>query len=150
MRVLIQRVSKASVHIDEELVGSCGFGYLLLVGFTQGDNEGIVKKMAKKVHDLRILNDEKGKMNCSLAELKGSILSISQFTLYADCKEGRRPSFTKALNATEASALYALFNRELENLGLVVEAGRFQAVMQVSLINEGPVTILLDSAELGI
>lgn len=148
MKVVIQRVSKASVTIDNQVVGQCGNGYMLLVGFCEGDNLNVVKKMANKIAYLRIFEDEAGKMNKSILDIKGEILSISQFTLYANCREGRRPSFIEALNPTEATKLYDLFNEELKTYDIKVETGRFQSTMSVSLINQGPVTIVLDSKEL--
>jgi len=148
MRIIIQRVNEAKVEIAGNLQGSIDKGYLLLVGFGLDDNEQIASKMAKKVSELRIFEDENGKMNKSLLEVNGRILSVSQFTLYADCSEGRRPSFVKALNPKEASRLYDYFNAELEKLVGKIEKGIFQADMHVSLVNDGPVTIILDSKEL--
>lgn len=148
MRVIIQRVKEASVTIDNEIVGKCGYGYLLLVGFTHTDDEFIVDKMVDKVLQLRINEDDQGKTNLNLEAKNGQILSVSQFTLYANCKEGRRPSFVDAMNPNEASRLYDLFNAKLKEKCSHVETGVFGGDMKVHLINDGPFTIVLDSEEL--
>lgn len=148
MRVLIQRVKKASVTIDDNIVGKCEYGYLLLVGFTHIDNENIVSKMADKVLQLRINEDDQGKTNLNLEAKNGQILSVSQFTLYANCKEGRRPSFVDAAKPDIATSLFDLFNQKLKEKCSHVETGVFGADMKVELINDGPFTILLDSVEL--
>ena len=148
MRVIIQRVKEASVTIDDKVVGKCGYGYLLLVGFTHTDDEFIVDKMVDKVLQLRINEDDQGKTNLNLEAKNGQILSISQFTLYANCKEGRRPSFVDAMNPNEASRLYDLFNAKLKEKCTHVETGVFGGDMKVHLINDGPFTIVLDSEEL--
>ena len=148
MRVLIQRVLKADVTIDGKVHGEIGRGYLLLVGFTAGDDEDIAAKVAKKVSELRIFDDEDGKMNKSIYDAEGAVLSISQFTLYGDVRRGRRPSFTNAMSFAEATELYDYFNEELRKRNLRVETGIFGAEMKVSLINDGPVTIWGDSKEL--
>ena len=148
MRILIQRVLEASVTINGAKVAQIGKGYCLLVGFTEGDNETIANKMAEKVAKLRIFADREGKTNLSLGQVGGEVLSVSQFTLYANCKEGNRPSFVNAMKAEEASALYAHFYDYLHTLFPKVEGGVFQTDMQVSLINDGPFTILLDSKEI--
>ena len=148
MRVIIQRVLNANVKIDNEIHGKCDRGYLLLVGFTLNDNEKIVDQMADKIVNLRINEDEQGKTNLSLLTKGGEILSISQFTLYANCKEGRRPSFTEALNPARATELYDYFNQKLRSYNIHVEEGIFGADMKVELINDGPFTIYLDSSEL--
>ena len=126
------------------MVGKINKGYVLLVGFTNGDNEEIIDKMINKIINLRVFEDENGKMNLSILDINGSILSISQFTLYANTKEGRRPSFTDALNPHEASTLYDLFNEKLSKY-LHVETGIFASDMKVEIYNDGPVTIILDS-----
>lgn len=128
--------------------GEIPHGELLLVGFTQGDDAETVRKVAKKVSELRIFDDESGKMNRSIFDSGGQVLSVSQFTLYGDVSGGRRPSFTAALSYREAQALYDLFNEELRARGLHVETGVFGAEMKVELVNDGPVTILVDSKEL--
>jgi D-tyrosyl-tRNA(Tyr) deacylase len=148
MRVVIQRVKRASVKVDNKIVGKCEYGYLLLVGFTHNDNELVVNKMVDKVLQLRINEDDQGKTNLNLAAKNGQILSVSQFTLYANCKEGRRPSFVDAMNPNEASRLYDLFNAKLKEKCSHVETGVFGGDMKVHLINDGPFTIVLDSEEL--
>lgn len=144
MRVVLQRVDRASCTVDGKITGKIAKGYLLLVGFTNGDNIQIVNKAAKKIANLRIFEDENHKMNLNLATVKGSILSISQFTLYANTNEGNRPSFVDALNPQEAIVLYDLFNKELRNYGFIVEEGIFGAHMDIELLNSGPVTIIYD------
>ena len=147
MRVLVQRSKNSKVTIDGKVNGSIEHGYVLLVGFTEGDNETIIDKMINKILNLRIFEDENGKMNSSILDTGGSILSISQFTLYANAKEGRRPSFVEALNPTDASNLYDIFNNKLKNM-IHTETGIFGADMKVEIYNDGPVTIMLDSKEL--
>ncbi len=145
MRVLVQRVRQASVTIDDQLYSEIDYGYLLLVGMSQHDDETIVHQMAEKVLNLRICEDENQKMNLSLLDIQGDILSISQFTLYADCRKGRRPSFTDAGKPETAARLYDEFNEALKKSGLNVKTGVFGADMKVGLVNDGPVTIMLDS-----
>ena len=147
MKVLVQRSKNSRVTIDGKINGQIEHGYVLLVGFTNGDNENIIDKMINKILNLRIFEDENGKMNLSILDTNGSILSISQFTLYANAKEGRRPSFTNALNPTEASKLYDIFNEKLKEK-IHTETGIFGADMKVEIYNDGPVTIMLDSNEL--
>ena len=148
MRIVLQRVKEASVTIDGQLYNEIEGGYLLLVGITEGDSEEIAEKMAAKVHDLRIFEDENGKMNLAIEQIGGQVLSISQFTLYANCKKGRRPSFDQAARPELASPLYDYFNEALRRQGLVVKTGIFGAEMKVRLLNDGPVTLILDSSEL--
>ncbi|MDD4643142.1 MAG: D-aminoacyl-tRNA deacylase [Erysipelotrichaceae bacterium] len=148
MRVIIQRVKKAKVVVDQLVKGKIDLGYVLFVGFSQKDDMVVCEKLAKKVVDLRIFSDDDDKMNLSINDVGGSILSISQFTLYADCKKGRRPSFDKAKRAEEAKCLYEYFNKQLINLDQKVISGVFQADMKIDLVNDGPVTIILDSDEL--
>lgn len=148
MRVVLQRVKYAQVTVDNQCIGKIDKGFMLLVGITQEDTIETVQKVAKKCVGLRIFEDEEGKMNRSLEDVQGDILSISQFTLYADCKKGRRPSFVKAAKGEQANALYEAFNEELRTYGIHVETGEFGADMKVELLNDGPVTILLDSDEL--
>ena len=143
MKVLVQRSKNSKVTIDGKVNGQIDHGYVLLVGFTNGDNETIIDKMINKILNLRIFEDENEKMNLSILDTKGSILSISQFTLYANAKEGRRPSFTNALNPTDASKLYDIFNEKLRSQ-IHTETGIFGADMKVELINDGPVTIMLE------
>ena len=147
MKVLVQRSKNSKVTIDGKVNGQIDHGYVLLVGFTNGDNETIIDKMINKILNLRIFEDENEKMNLSILDTKGSILSISQFTLYANAKEGRRPSFTNALNPTDASKLYDIFNEKLKSQ-IHTETGIFGADMKVEIYNDGPVTIMLDSDEL--
>lgn len=148
MRIIIQRTSQAEVRIDDQVVGQIGKGFLLLVGVTDGDTQADADYLAKKVAQMRIFEDTEGKMNLSLNEVEGQILSISQFTLYADCHHGNRPSFIKAARPEVAEPLYNYFNDVLRHqYGLHVETGRFGADMKVDFINDGPVTIILDSAE---
>lgn len=148
MRIIIQRTSQAEVRIDDQVVGQIGKGFLLLVGVTGGDTQADADYLAKKVAQMRIFEDADGKMNLSLHEVDGQILSISQFTLYADCRHGNRPSFIQAARPEVAEPLYDYFNEVLRSkYDLHVETGRFGADMKVDFINDGPVTIILDSAE---
>lgn len=148
MRLVVQRVSQSSVKIDNEVVGAIDKGYMVLVGITNSDNEEIVDKMIDKLINLRVFEDKNDKLNLSLLDVGGSILSISQFTLYANCKKGRRPSFIEAAKPDISSPLYDYFNNRLIEKGIHVEKGVFGAMMHVSLVNDGPVTIILDSEEL--
>lgn len=147
MRVILQRSKESKVTIDGKVNGKIDKGYVALVGFTDGDNTEIVDKMIKKIVNLRVFEDENEKMNLSIQDIGGSILSISQFTLYADSKKGNRPSFINAMNPEEASKLYDIFNQKLGEI-LHVETGIFGADMKVEIYNDGPVTIVLDSNEL--
>lgn len=147
MKVVIQRSKNASVEVDNKVVGKIDKGLVILVGFTENDNENIIDKMVNKVINLRIFDDENGVMNKSLLDGNGDILSISQFTLYADTKKGRRPSYIKALRGEESTILYDVWNNKLKEAGINVETGIFGADMKVSLINDGPVTIIIDSEE---
>ena len=145
MRILVQRVKNASVTIDGQLFSQIGQGYLLLVGFSNNDDENIVELMTQKLLNLRICDDSDGKMNLSIIDTKGELLSVSQFTLYADSSKGRRPSFIEACNPERAVQLYDYFNDNLRKSGLKVETGKFRAEMDVQLVNSGPITIMLDS-----
>lgn len=145
MKTVIQRVTEASVEIDGEIHGAIEKGYMILVGICDDDTEETVKKMAAKISNLRIFEDENGKMNRNIHQVNGGILSISQFTLYADCHKGNRPSFTGAGNPEHAKKLYLQFNEELRALDIHTEEGVFGADMKVRLLNDGPVTIMLDS-----
>jgi len=145
MRIVLQRVSRAQVSIDGEVVGRIGPGLLLLVGFTEGDDEEKLRWMADKVIGLRVFNDPDGKMNLSLAEMDGSLLAVSQFTLYGDTRKGRRPSFIKAAVPDVAIPLYDRFLELLcERAPGPVESGEFGAMMDVELVNDGPVTLVLE------
>lgn len=144
MRVVVQRSKESSVIIDGKVNGKIDKGFVLLVGFTFGDTKEIVDKMINKIINLRIFSDSDDKLNLSLKDINGEILSISQFTLYAKLN-GRRPSFTKALNYGEAEDLYDYFNEELRNLDINVETGVFGSDMTVNITNDGPVTIIIDS-----
>ena len=144
MRILLQRVTEAAVRIDGEVVGQCGRGFLLFIGITHTDTRKDADFLAEKCGNLRVFEDENGKLNRSLKEVGGEILAVSQFTLYADASHGRRPSFTQAAPGAISEPLYEYFVQQLRNQGLHVETGRFGADMKVSLINDGPVTILLE------
>ena len=149
MKVVLQTVKEAHVDILGKTVGKISNGYLLLVGFTDGDNEEMVDRMVDKILKLRVFADENRKINLSLFDVKGNILSISQFTLYANTKEGRRPSFVEAMRPHEAELLYEYFNKQLESQrGLPIQTVVFGADMDVHSINDGPFTLVLDSKEL--
>lgn len=143
MRVLVQRSKSSSVLVDEKVVGKIDFGYVLLVGFTDTDTKEKIDKMVRKILHLRIFDDNNGVMNESILDHNGSILLVSQFTLYADAKKGNRPSYIKALNSENAIKLYDYFNQELGKY-IKVETGVFGADMQVNITNDGPITILLE------
>ncbi len=149
MRVVVQRCSRAEVRIDGLVVGKIGQGFMLLVGITETDTQAEANILAKKIAQLRVFEDTEGKMNLAIHDVEGAILSISQFTLYADCRKGNRPSFIRAARPEQASPLYDYFNETLRTTyNLQVETGRFGADMKVDFINDGPVTILLDTDEL--
>ncbi|NLT94780.1 MAG: D-tyrosyl-tRNA(Tyr) deacylase [Clostridia bacterium] len=145
MRAVIQRVTKAKVSVEGNTVGQIDAGLLVLLGVTHSDTQQDAKYLAEKICNLRIFEDENNKLNLSVLDIGGKILSVSQFTLYGDCRKGRRPSFTEAADPKLAENLYEQFNSYLEQLGVQVEKGVFQAYMQVELVNDGPVTMLLDS-----
>lgn len=145
MRAVIQRVSRAQVSVGEEVVGKIGPGLLVLLGVGKTDTQADADYLAGKILGLRIFEDENGKMNLSLAETRGSVLAVSQFTLYGDVRKGKRPSFDEAAPPQPARELYDYFVSKIREAGFVCETGRFQAMMQVELVNDGPVTILLDS-----
>lgn len=149
MKIVLQVVKSASVKIDEKLVSSIDKGYLLLVSFTQGDSKEIIEKMAQKISKLRVFLDENGKTNLSIFDVGGSVLSVSQFTLYANLRKGNRPSYVEALKGEESILLYQMFNNELKKCNLDVKEGVFGADMKVELVNDGPYTLVLDSKELG-
>ena len=145
MRVVLQRAKRAQVSINGQVVGKIAHGYVLLVGIGLEDTREDVDRIAKKIVQLRVFEDEAGKMNLDIRQTGGAILSISQFTLYADCRKGNRPSFVNAARPEVAEPLYDYLNQVLrKEYGLEVETGRFGADMQVELVNDGPVTILLD------
>ena len=143
MKVLVQRVKNAKVEVDKKIIGQIDKGYMLLVSFTQSDTKEIIDKMVRKVLSLRVMDDSDGVMNLAIDPTKDKILSISQFTLYADTSKGNRPSYLKALRGEESSLLYDYFNQELRK-SIEVETGKFGANMEVGLINDGPCTIMLE------
>jgi D-tyrosyl-tRNA(Tyr) deacylase len=145
MRAVLQRVSRASVEVDGAIVGRIGAGWLVLLGVARGDTEDDATRLAEKVVGLRAFEDQDGKMNRSVAEAGGKVLVVSQFTLLGDCRKGRRPSFDEAAPPEEAERLYRLFADQVAAAGIPVETGVFRAMMNVELINDGPVTLLLDS-----
>jgi D-tyrosyl-tRNA(Tyr) deacylase len=145
MKAVIQRVKSAQVYVDGRLSGKIGSGLLVFVGVGKGDDENDVSYLVSKLPDLRIFEDTSGKFNLSLRELKGEMLIVSQFTLYGDCKKGRRPSFTEAEEPTTAKTLYERLINRLREQGIPIQTGEFQAKMEVHLVNDGPVTLLLDS-----
>ena len=146
MKIVVQRVKSASVKVNSEIVSSIDHGLLLLVGFEKNDTMSDVLKLAKKVVSLRIFDDEDGKMNLSVQQVGGAILSVSQFTLAALTKKGNRPSFIEAMEPQLAVEYFETFNEEVKKLGIEVKSGVFQAHMDVSLVNDGPVTILLEGS----
>ena len=148
MRALIQRVSRAGVRVDGEVVGAIEGGLLVLLGVTHGDDEAVAESLARKVAGLRVFEDGEGRMNLDLAAVEGAVLCVSQFTLYGSVRKGRRPSFTEAAEPERAEALYERFCAALEGEGVTCARGRFGAHMEVESVNDGPVTLLIDSAEL--
>jgi D-tyrosyl-tRNA(Tyr) deacylase len=145
MRAVVQRVSRASVTVGDEVVGRIGRGFLVLLGVAEDDAQEDVIYLAQKIVGLRIFEDDAGKMNLGLADVGGKMLVVSQFTLLGDCRKGRRPSFIRAARPEKAQALYQSFVAEVRGQGIDVETGRFQEHMDVELVNDGPVTLLLDS-----
>lgn len=148
MKIVLQRVSRASVTVDGQIVGQIGRGLLALVGIAPDDDEKTMRSIAAKMVNLRIFDDADGKMNLSVADVAGGLLAVSQFTLYADCRKGRRPSYGNAAPPDMARDAFAQFVEILKETGVPLETGQFQAMMDVELVNDGPVTILLDSREL--
>jgi D-tyrosyl-tRNA(Tyr) deacylase len=148
MRAVVQRVSRASVSVNAELTGSIGRGLLVLLGVAHDDAQSDADYLADKIAGLRIFEDEAGKMNLSVADIGGTVLAVSQFTLFGDVRRGKRPSFDAAAPPEHAKALYEYFVECIRALGLRCETGRFQEMMEVELVNTGPVTILLDSKKL--
>lgn len=147
MRAVVQRVSKASVRVEEEFTGEIAQGLVVLLGVSQSDTTADAEYMAQKISQLRVFSDTDGKMNLSVGDVQGSILAVSQFTLYGDCRRGRRPSYTEAARPEGAEELYRAFVEQVRALGIPVETGVFGAMMQVELINDGPVTLLVDSTK---
>ncbi|MGV2333735.1 MAG UNVERIFIED_CONTAM: D-aminoacyl-tRNA deacylase [Planctomycetaceae bacterium] len=148
MRAVVQRVSEASVTVDGSVIGQIGRGFLVLLGISHSDTQKDVVWMATKIAGLRVFEDPEGRMNLGLADVGGAVLLVSQFTLYGDCRKGRRPSFIEAARPEVAVPLYQAVAAELRGAGLQVETGKFQAHMDVRLLNDGPVTLLLDSTQL--
>ena len=149
MKIILQKVKKASVSVDNKVVGSIAKGYCLLVGVHKESTEEDAKYLAKKVAQARLFEDENNKINLSLKDVGGSILSVSQFTLYADTKKGNRPSFTSAAGAEKANELYEKFNEFLREEGVTVETGIFQTMMEVNIVNDGPITIVYEKLSAG-
>jgi D-aminoacyl-tRNA deacylase len=145
MRAVVQRVSRAKVTVNGEISGEIGLGVLVLLGVGKDDTEGDANYLAEKILGLRIFEDDQGKMNRSVVEAGGSVLAVSQFTLYGDVRRGKRPSFAVAAPPETARTLYELFVEKIRAAGIHCETGRFQQMMRIELVNEGPVTILLDS-----
>ena len=148
MKFVIQRVSSANVRVDNKIVGTIDSGFLVLIGITHTDNHEIADALVKKLLNLRVFTDEQGKMNLSLKDVNGSLLLVSQFTLYADCTHGNRPSFTNAAKPDYANDLYEYIIDKCNNESINVQTGIFGAKMDINLINDGPVTIIFDSNEL--
>ena len=149
MKIILQKVKKASVSVENKVVGSIDKGYCLLVGVHKESTEEDAKYLAKKVAQARLFEDENNKINLSLKDVGGSILSVSQFTLYADTKKGNRPSFTSAAGAEKANQLYEKFNEFLREEGVTVETGIFQTMMEVNIVNDGPITIVYEKLSAG-
>lgn len=147
MKVIVQRSKEASVTVNGQVTGQISLGFVVLVGITHEDTVEDVQYIADKVANLRVFEDEEGKMNHSLLDVRGEILSVSQFTLYGDCRKGRRPNFMKAAKPDQAEELYELFNTVLKDKGIKVETGIFATMMEVKLTNDGPVTLVIDSKE---
>ena len=145
MRAVLQRVSSARVTVEGKTTGEIGQGLLVLLGVAKDDTEAEAERLAEKVATLRIFGDEAGKMNLSVEEIGGGVMVVSQFTLHGDCRKGRRPSFDRAATAEQANALYEKFVAALRARGLKVETGIFQAMMEVGLVNQGPVTLIVDT-----
>jgi D-tyrosyl-tRNA(Tyr) deacylase len=145
MRVVVQRTKQAAVTVDGAVVGAIDHGFMLLVGITHDDTEQDARYMAEKIAGLRVFEDESGKMNLSITETGGQVLSVSQFTLYGDCRKGKRPNFMAAARPEQAEPLYEKLNELLRAQGLKVETGTFGAMMDVSLVNDGPVTLIVES-----
>ncbi|EGL81640.1 D-tyrosyl-tRNA(Tyr) deacylase [Caldalkalibacillus thermarum TA2.A1] len=147
MRVVVQRSKQAKVTVNGHITGQIEHGFVVLVGVTHEDTPQDAAYLAEKVAHLRVFEDETGKMNRSLLDVGGQVLSVSQFTLYGDCRKGRRPNFMQAAKPEQAKALYEKFNQDLQEKGVHVETGEFGAMMKVELVNDGPVTLIIDSQE---
>jgi len=147
MRAVVQRVSQATVRVDGEIIGQIGRGLAVLLGISTADEQGDADYLCQKIVGLRIFPDEEGKFNLSLQDVGGELLVVSQFTLYGDCRKGRRPSFTDAAGPDKALPLYEYFISRARNLGVPVATGRFQAIMALQLVNDGPVTLILDTED---
>ncbi|MBU4185716.1 MAG: D-aminoacyl-tRNA deacylase [Desulfobacteraceae bacterium] len=145
MRAVIQRVKESSVRVDNKITGKIGKGLLVLLGVAESDRPGDADYLSEKIINLRIFEDENGKMNRSLLETGGEMLVVSQFTLLGDCRKGRRPSFVNAASPEKANELYEYFVKKVRDKGIFVETGQFRAMMDVSLINDGPVTLIIES-----
>jgi len=145
MRAVVQRVKKSSVNVDNQIIGRIDKGLLVLLGVAKGDTPSDADYLAHKIVNLRIFEDDDAKMNRSLLSIGGKMLVVSQFTLLGDCRKGRRPSFAAAASPQKAAELYEYFVQQVRRLGIAVETGRFQAIMEVTLINDGPVTLVLES-----
>ena len=148
MRAVVQRVRRAEVRVEEQVVGRIGAGLVVLVGVGKSDTPASGGALAEKIANLRIFDDNQGKMNRSLLQTEGEVLCVSQFTLFGDCRKGRRPSYDQAASPDRALLLYERFVESLRGLGIRTETGRFRAMMEVELVNDGPVTLLLDSDRL--
>ena len=145
MRAVVQRVKSSSVQVDGKTVGAIGPGLMVLLGVADGDGKKDADFLAEKIPNLRIFEDDRDKMNLSLIDTKGKMLVVSQFTLLGNCRKGRRPSFVGAAGPDEANALYEYFVKKVEEKGVAVETGRFRAKMEVSIVNDGPVTLIVES-----
>ena len=145
MRAVVQRVSRASVRVAGDKIAQIGAGFLVLVGVADGDTAADAEYLARKIVELRVFEDSAGQMNRSLADVRGSLLAVSQFTLLADCRKGRRPSFTRAARPEVAEPLFEQFVAAVRSQGVAIETGRFRAHMELELVNDGPVTLVLDS-----
>jgi D-aminoacyl-tRNA deacylase len=148
LRAIVQRASRAKVTVDNRIVGSIGRGLVIMLGVTEADTEADAEYLADKISELRVFSDADDKMNLALGDVGGAVLAISQFTLYGDCRRGRRPSYTAAARPQKAEELYEYFVRRILEKGVAVETGVFGAMMQVELVNDGPVTLMLDSSKL--
>jgi D-tyrosyl-tRNA(Tyr) deacylase len=147
MRTVVQRVIESSIKIDDQIISQINRGLLVLLGVAQGDRPADADYLAQKISHLRIFEDQNGKMNRSLLETGGAMLVVSQFTLLGDCRKGRRPSFVAAADPAKAAELYDRFIEQVKHLGISVATGRFRAMMEVALVNDGPVTLILDSRD---